>query len=118
MFLQTLTRTTVSLVRTSTRSFKTHILNHDNMSRGRSVVVNNNNGVAQAYAKLRDILNESKVRETVRYQQYFERKHDLKRRKKNEALFRHYLVFMQKNIKRANDLKKKNQIEQNNYEPI
>ncbi len=99
------------------RTLRTHVLDYDNTSRGRSVVVQNRS-VALAYNRLREILNESNVRETVRYQQFFERKHDKKRRLKNERRFRQYLVFMEKNIQRSAQLRKQTLTEKSNYVPI
>jgi hypothetical protein len=60
--------------------------------------------VAAAYSKLRNILQESKVRETVKFQERFERRHDKKKRKRNAAEWRQYMAFLKKQVQMAKDL--------------
>lgn len=98
------------------RFFKSHrIQNFTNT--GRSVTVKGSN-VVGAYAQLRDILNESKVRDVVRAQQRHERTHDKKRRIKKQRLFDDYLGFMKKKVELAYDLKRKTEQEMADSERI
>ena len=92
--------------------YRAHVLNlQDSLSRGRSIAVptkrESGGGELAAYARLRNVLNESKVRDIVRAQSRHERKHDEKRRKKKEKLFNEYLQFMKKKIEMAYELKRK-----------
>ena len=91
--------------------YRAHVLNlQDTVSRGRSIAVpakRDVGGDLAAYARLRNILNESKIRDIVRSQSRHERKHDEKRRKKKEKLFNEYLGFMKKKIDLAYELKRK-----------
>ena len=90
--------------------YRAHVLNQtDGVSRGRSIAVlskRDSGGELAAYARLRNVLNESKVRDIVRSQARHERKHDEKRRKKKEKVFNEYLQFMKKKIDMAYELKR------------
>jgi hypothetical protein len=83
------------------RAYKPHSLEAQLSGRkqssvGRSIFVNWS--VAHAYMELRNVLQESKVRETVRHQMWFESKHDKRRRKRKEAEWRMYKIYMKEQI--------------------
>ncbi|TPX33100.1 hypothetical protein SmJEL517_g03919 [Synchytrium microbalum] len=86
-------------------------------SRGRSVAVKSNS-VTQAYYKLKSILDESKVRQTVRYQERFERKHDRKRRKLGETHWRKYMSYVKGSVKKAWSLKRRTLLEEQTYRDL
>ncbi|KAJ3394528.1 Flap-structured DNA-binding and RNA-binding protein [Lobulomyces angularis] len=88
------------------RGYRGHISDNRDFSLGRSIKVKGTN-ITQAYFDLKRVLEESKVRETVRYQERFERPTDKRRRKKKESNFRQYMKHMKKQITLAHDLKKR-----------
>jgi len=108
--------TSIAPTTTQIRTFKSHTASNSTNT-GRSVVVRGTN-VVGAYSQLRDILNESKVRDVVRAQQRHERIHDKKRRIKKQILFDDYLRFMKKKVELAYDLKRKTEQIDNDSERI
>lgn len=98
------------------RNYKAHTVFNSGIT-GRSVPVKGRN-VAGAYAQLREILSESKVRDVVRAQERHERVHDKKRRIKKQKLFDDYLVFMKKKVELAFDLKRRTEQENRDAERI
>ena len=83
---------------------------------GRSFRVTSNSNFA--FKSLRDLLNESNLRQTVRLQQRFESKPDKRRRKRKENDWRLYLEGVKRNVKKALDLKTRTQEESKNYKHL
>ena len=73
---------------------------------GRSVTVSRNTP-AIAYARLKVILDESKVRQTVRAQERFERKTDRRRRKRDEREWKAYMKVVKQRVDVAWNLKQR-----------
>ncbi|KAJ3110246.1 hypothetical protein HDU96_006771 [Phlyctochytrium bullatum] len=96
------------------RGYKVHMYPKSGREHGRSVAVGGMS-LSMAYRKLRDVLSESRVRETVRYQERFERNHDKKRRKRKQAEWRKYLTHVKTQVTKAKDLSFRNYIERKTY---
>ncbi|KAI9366908.1 hypothetical protein DFJ73DRAFT_772056 [Zopfochytrium polystomum] len=100
------------------RAYRSHMAPRSNTEpHGRSVPVSGK-GVAMAYFRLREILNESEVRQTVRYQERFERNHDRMRRKRREADWRVYMAHVKKQVGLAKELDLRKRIARKNYDEI
>ncbi|TPX51037.1 hypothetical protein SeLEV6574_g00538 [Synchytrium endobioticum] len=54
----------------------------------------------------------------IRYQERFERKHDKKRRKRQESHWRKYMGFVKGEVKKAWSLKRRTLLEEENYRNI
>ena len=54
-------------------------------------------------------MQESKLRQVVRYQEYFERPTDRRKRKKKDALYHRFLDYKRRTIRKAYDLKEEQQ---------
>ncbi len=89
------------------RHYKAHLPGALSKSCGRSVVCRTVNNPSTAYNELRSILKDANVRQTVRYQERFERPTDMRRRKKKESKFRIYMAHMKKQIRMAYGLKRR-----------
>jgi hypothetical protein len=72
----------------------------------------------RAYAQLRDILNESKVRETIRLQSRFEPKPIKRRRKRKENDWNIYMSGVKRNVLRAFELKSRTELETKTYQQL
>ncbi|KAI8617010.1 hypothetical protein BC830DRAFT_145983 [Chytriomyces sp. MP71] len=90
---------------------------HPEKSFGRSVPVRGYSP-AFAYFQLKDILVQSKVRETVRYQEWHESNPEKRRRKRKQADWRSYMEFVKKQVVLAKDLAKREKLERENYKDI
>ncbi|KAJ3293428.1 hypothetical protein HK104_004463 [Borealophlyctis nickersoniae] len=84
---------------------------------GRSVAVKGGNPL-QAWNRLRQILDESKIRETAKRQERFERNHDKKRRRAREIEWRWVKLKVSEQVKMAYDLKRRMEQEKANYKDI
>ncbi|KAI8591280.1 hypothetical protein BDZ88DRAFT_412000 [Geranomyces variabilis] len=73
---------------------------------------------AQAYFRLRDVVQESRLRETVRAQERFERNSDKRRRKKKEKQWKAYMRVVRKRVQVAWDLKNRTARQKEVYEDI
>ncbi|TPX75539.1 hypothetical protein CcCBS67573_g03208 [Chytriomyces confervae] len=116
MVMPTLASTAINSMQT--RSYRPHtppMLSFKNT--GRSVPVRGLSA-SFAYFQLKEILNESKVRETVRFNEWHERKHDKKRRKRKQADWRKYLEFVKEQVVLAKDLDKRSRIQYANYKHL
>ncbi|KAJ3285848.1 hypothetical protein HDU79_006986 [Rhizoclosmatium sp. JEL0117] len=71
-----------------------------------------------AYFQLKEILTESKVRETVRYQEWHESKPDKRRRKRKQADWRKYMEHVKSQVVLAKDLALREKIDRKNYVDI
>jgi ribosomal protein S21 len=89
-----------------TAQYRAHIPHQFNESAGRTVVVKNGN-VADATFNLRSILIESRIKETSKYQERFERPTDKRRRKKKMAKYKQYVQFMKGQVGLAYNLKQR-----------
>ena len=89
------------------QSYRKHPETASHDSRGRSVSVTRNTTVSSAYYKLKSVLDESKVRTLVKYQERFERRHDRRRRKLQETHWRKYMNYVKGEVKQAWSLKKR-----------
>ncbi|KAJ3152424.1 hypothetical protein HDU86_005604 [Geranomyces michiganensis] len=101
------------------RSYRRHTfetLVHEGGS-GRSVMTYADKA-AQAYFRLRDVVQESRLRETVRTQERFERNCDKRRRKKKEKQWRTYIRVVKKRVQVAWDLKNRTLRQKEVYEDI
>ncbi|KAI8894516.1 hypothetical protein BC833DRAFT_604593 [Globomyces pollinis-pini] len=98
------------------RTYKKHICDKGNESLGRSVVVNGNPNAS--YGELRRILQESKVRETIRAQSRFEKAPEARRRKRKERDFDRYLKGVKYQVKAAFDLKVRTERAKKSYEDL
>ncbi|TPX72631.1 hypothetical protein SpCBS45565_g00188 [Spizellomyces sp. 'palustris'] len=101
------------------RSYRRHTfdtLNHST-GQGRSVRVTAVNPT-QAYFKLRDIIQESRLNELVRSQERFERNTDKRRRKRKEKEWRTYMRHVKKQVQIAFDLQNRTKIEKETYKDI
>ncbi|KAJ3045581.1 hypothetical protein HDV00_009238 [Rhizophlyctis rosea] len=111
-----------TLQTTQTRTYRAHTWFKDPIAgmgvqnRGRSVVVGGGRSAIIAYTRLKDILEESNVRATVRRQERFERNHDKKRRKRGEKEFRMYLDHVRDEVKKAWDLRQREEADRNHLE--
>jgi hypothetical protein len=100
-----------SLFKSSTSSFqqlrfyKKHLWDSIYKTSGRSVVVPFNNPML-AYAKLKQVLNDSKLRELVQGQERFEKPHDKRRRKRKEAEWKMYMAHVKSSCEKAMELKR------------
>lgn len=108
------TKTTNSLI--FSRFYRKHTWQFGEESIGRSVKVTGNPN--RAYALLRDIVNESKLRMVVRAQQRFESKPDKRRRKRKDQDWEKYMNGVKKNVIKAFELKHKTEIEKRNYREL
>jgi hypothetical protein len=97
------------------RTYRKHTMN-PTQDLGRSVKVTGNPN--RAYAQLRDIINESKVRETVRLQRRFEPNPIKRRRKRKEADWMVYMNGMKRKVLKAFELKTRTELEQQNYKQL
>ncbi|KAI9332663.1 hypothetical protein BDR26DRAFT_869121 [Obelidium mucronatum] len=108
-------RASVPAVRPLSRAYSPHrpqLLTYRNV--GRSVPVRGLSP-ALAYFQLKEILAESKVRETVRFQEWFESKPDKRRRKRKEADWRKYLEHVKQQVVLAQDLAWREKVDKQNY---
>ncbi|KAI8813653.1 hypothetical protein BJ742DRAFT_789054 [Cladochytrium replicatum] len=85
-------------------------------SKGRSIVCSSN--PAGAYSGLQRVLEESKVRAVVRYQERFEKPSEKRRRKKREMWWRTYMRFVKEQVQVAQDLKLRTKIAKQTYDNI
>ncbi|KAJ3342916.1 hypothetical protein HDU93_000575 [Gonapodya sp. JEL0774] len=76
------------------------------ISYGRSIYVTNDQPML-ALAKLRAVVNESKIREILRRQREFEKPTDMRRRKKKEAKHRYFLAVLRERVRLAHLLKQR-----------
>ncbi|KAI8821383.1 uncharacterized protein EV422DRAFT_506071 [Fimicolochytrium jonesii] len=97
------------------RTYRPHTTAED--SQGRSIRTIPDRPT-QAYARLRDVIQESRLRETVRAQERFERNPDRKRRKRKEKEWRLYLAHVRKKVQIAFHLKTRSALEKQNYKDI
>ncbi len=81
------------------RNYRKHNWQYSEQDLGRSVKVTGNPN--RAYALLRDIVNESNIRQTVRAQSRFESKPDKRRRRRKEMDWNRYLNGIKRNVKLA-----------------
>jgi hypothetical protein len=100
----------------SIRGYRKHSWIHADQDLGRSVKVLGNPN--RAYAQLRDIINESRVRETVRLQSRFEPNPIKRRRKRKENDWNIYMSGMKRNVLKALELKTRTELEQKNYQQL
>jgi ribosomal protein S21 len=115
-------------LRIFTRGFRAHICDDKIYSFGRSIIVRNQNVTSvfplhrlinpQAYSQLKNVLVESKLRETVKYQERFERPTDKRKRKKNEGIYNRFLDYKRRQIRKAYALNDKEKIDAENYVQI
>ncbi|KAJ3017624.1 hypothetical protein HKX48_003448 [Thoreauomyces humboldtii] len=107
------------LQHSQSRGYKPHTWDKEDRfgDRGRSVRCVGDRAT-QAYFRLRDIVQESKLREQVRLQERFERNPEKRRRKRKEKEWRTYMKVVKKRVQIAFDLKKRTAIERENYNDI
>jgi ribosomal protein S21 len=79
-------------------------------SAGRSILVMNNSPI-QAWATLKNIIQKSNLRSTIKAQERFEKPHDMRRRKKRERLWRVYRQHVDEMVRKAISLKKSHELE-------
>ena len=98
------------------RTYRKHVWMFSDEDQGRAFRVSGNSNFA--YKSLRDLLNESNLRQTVRQQQRFESKPDKRRRKRKEGDWRLYLEGVKRNVRKALDLKDKTEEERKHYKHL
>ncbi|KAI8921171.1 hypothetical protein DFJ77DRAFT_506819 [Powellomyces hirtus] len=84
---------------------------------GRSVQTTGDRAT-QAYFRLRDVVQESKLREIVRAQDRFERSTDKRRRKRKEKEWKAYMRVVKKRVAVAFDLKNRTTTAKRLYDDI
>jgi gas vesicle protein len=87
------------------RFYRKHTWQFSDNDQGFSVKVSGN--VNRAVRQLRNMVQEARVRDIVRLQSRFESKPDKRRRKRKENDWKLYLEGVQRNVKKALELKTK-----------
>ncbi|KAI9209112.1 uncharacterized protein BJ171DRAFT_175427, partial [Polychytrium aggregatum] len=100
-----------SVLKPVSRWFKPHY-------ESRTVVVSENGNPNAAYSNFKNLIRTLKIRETVKYQERFERNHDKGRRIRKQKEWDKYIEYARKQVQLAIQLKVRTKIEKKNYDHI
>jgi hypothetical protein len=106
----------ISAILSQSRNYRKHNWQFGDEDAGRSVKVTGNPN--RAYANLRNIVNESRLRATARAQMRFESKPDKRRRKRKDKDWATYMAGVKSNVKKAFELKNRTESEKKNYKQL
>lgn len=99
------------------RSYRAHICDDKVFSMGRSILVRNTT-INGAYRNLKNVLQDSKLRQVSKYQETFERPTDRRLRKKKEGIYNRFLDYKRRQVRKAYQLEEENRIANKEYEQI